>query len=53
MEEVAQFLAKHPEDVRPVNGSTYTWRNAVNETDQAIMTISRFMEVSLLFLMDD
>ncbi|XP_007428699.1 ATP-binding cassette sub-family A member 1 [Python bivittatus] len=44
MEEIALFLAKYPEDVRPVNGSTYTWRDAFNETDEAIMTISRFME---------
>lgn len=52
-EEVAQFLAKHPEDVGPVNGSIYTWRDAFNETDRTIMTISHFMEVSLLFLMED
>ncbi|KAG8130416.1 hypothetical protein E2320_017030 [Naja naja] len=43
-EEVAQFLAKHPEDVGPVNGSIYTWRDAFNETDRTIMIISYFME---------
>ncbi|KAH0628410.1 hypothetical protein JD844_009534 [Phrynosoma platyrhinos] len=44
IEDVALFLAKNPEDIKPVNGSTYTWRDAFNETDYAVMTISRFME---------
>ncbi|XP_070598469.1 phospholipid-transporting ATPase ABCA1 isoform X2 [Erythrolamprus reginae] len=43
-EQVVQFVAKHPEDVGPVNGSIYTWRNAFNETDRTIMSISHFME---------
>ncbi|XP_026574339.1 ATP-binding cassette sub-family A member 1 isoform X2 [Pseudonaja textilis] len=43
-QEIAQFLAKHPEDVGPVNSSVYTWRDAFNETDRTIMTISHFME---------
>ncbi|KAJ6657074.1 hypothetical protein lerEdw1_002819 [Lerista edwardsae] len=44
VEDVSIFLAKNPEDVHPVNGAIYTWRDAFNETDYAIMTISRFME---------
>nr|XP_056703951.1 phospholipid-transporting ATPase ABCA1 [Euleptes europaea] len=44
VEDVAVFLAKYPEDVQTVNGSTYSWRDAFNETDRAVMTISRFME---------
>lgn len=43
--DILAFLAKHPEDVQSANGSVYTWREAFNETDQAIQTISRFMEV--------
>uniref|UniRef100_A0A8D2LMX0 P-type phospholipid transporter n=1 Tax=Varanus komodoensis TaxID=61221 RepID=A0A8D2LMX0_VARKO len=42
--DVALFLTKYPEDVHTENGSSYTWRDAFNETDQAILTISRFME---------
>ncbi|XP_022281376.1 phospholipid-transporting ATPase ABCA1 isoform X1 [Canis lupus baileyi] len=42
--DILAFLAKHPEDVQSANGSVYTWREAFNETDQAIQTISRFME---------
>ncbi|XP_062985205.1 phospholipid-transporting ATPase ABCA1 [Elgaria multicarinata webbii] len=44
IEDVTLFLAKYPEDVHPVNGSSYTWRNAFNETDGAISTISHFMD---------
>ncbi|CAM5115675.1 unnamed protein product [Eretmochelys imbricata] len=44
VQDVSLFLAKSPEDVQPVNGSTYTWMDAFNETDQAVQTISRFME---------
>ncbi|XP_066471023.1 phospholipid-transporting ATPase ABCA1 [Tiliqua scincoides] len=44
VEDVSRFLAKNPEDIHPVNGAVYTWRDAFNETDYAIMTISRFME---------
>lgn len=45
--DILAFLAKHPEDVQSANGSVYTWREAFNETDQAIQTISRFMEVRI------
>uniref|UniRef100_A0A3Q2DBH9 ATP-binding cassette, sub-family A (ABC1), member 1A n=1 Tax=Cyprinodon variegatus TaxID=28743 RepID=A0A3Q2DBH9_CYPVA len=41
--DVAAFLTKASEDQRPA-GSAYTWREAFNETDQAIKTISQFME---------
>ncbi|KAM9081600.1 phospholipid-transporting ATPase ABCA1 isoform 1-T3 [Megaptera novaeangliae] len=42
--DIVAFLAKHPEEVQSTNGSVYTWREAFNETNQAIQTISRFME---------
>ncbi|XP_042098875.1 phospholipid-transporting ATPase ABCA1 isoform X1 [Ovis aries] len=42
--DIVAFLAKHPEDVQSTNGSVYTWREAFNETNRAIQTISRFME---------
>lgn len=45
--DVADFLTKASEDRRP-SGSAYTWRDAFNETDRAIKTISQFMEVSEL-----
>lgn len=45
MADVSNFLSKQAEDRRPL-GSTITWRDVFNETDQAIMSISRFMEVS-------
>lgn len=45
--DIMAFLAKHPEDVPSANGSVYTWREAFNETNQAIQTISRFMEVRI------
>uniref|UniRef100_A0AAQ4RXI4 P-type phospholipid transporter n=1 Tax=Gasterosteus aculeatus aculeatus TaxID=481459 RepID=A0AAQ4RXI4_GASAC len=41
--DVSAFLMKVSEDQRPA-GSAYTWRDVFNETDQAIQTISRFME---------
>uniref|UniRef100_A0A4W6D1I8 ATP-binding cassette, sub-family A (ABC1), member 1A n=1 Tax=Lates calcarifer TaxID=8187 RepID=A0A4W6D1I8_LATCA len=41
--DVFNFLSKTSEDQRPA-GSAYTWREVFNETDQAIQTISRFME---------
>ncbi|NXK13626.1 ABCA1 protein, partial [Herpetotheres cachinnans] len=44
VEDVAHFLSNHPEDFETANGSVYTWVDAFNETDQAIQTISRFME---------
>ncbi|XP_059408851.1 phospholipid-transporting ATPase ABCA1a isoform X1 [Carassius carassius] len=43
VEDVSSFLSKSPEDTRPYE-SAYTWREVFNETDQAIQTISRFME---------
>lgn len=44
VEDVISFLSKHSEDTRP-HGTAFTWRDVFNETDQAIMSISRFMEV--------
>uniref|UniRef100_A0A3B4USY8 P-type phospholipid transporter n=1 Tax=Seriola dumerili TaxID=41447 RepID=A0A3B4USY8_SERDU len=41
--DVSNFLSKKVDDPRPP-GSTVTWREVFNETDQAIMSISRFME---------
>uniref|UniRef100_A0A7N6B5M8 ABC transporter domain-containing protein n=1 Tax=Anabas testudineus TaxID=64144 RepID=A0A7N6B5M8_ANATE len=41
--DVSAFLSKAAGDHRPT-GSSYTWRDVFNETDQAIQTISRFME---------
>lgn len=49
VEDVSNFLTKHSEDTRP-HGTAFTWREVFNETDQAIMSISRFMEVSLSFI---
>uniref|UniRef100_A0A671RXV9 P-type phospholipid transporter n=1 Tax=Sinocyclocheilus anshuiensis TaxID=1608454 RepID=A0A671RXV9_9TELE len=43
VEDVSSFLSKVSEDTRP-HGSAFTWREVFNETDQAIQTISRFME---------
>ncbi|XP_036407591.1 phospholipid-transporting ATPase ABCA1-like [Megalops cyprinoides] len=43
VEDVSSFLSKHSEDTRP-HGTAFTWRNVFNETDQAVQTISRFME---------
>ncbi|XP_060935296.1 phospholipid-transporting ATPase ABCA1b [Limanda limanda] len=41
--DVSDFLSRQAEDPRPA-GSALTWREVFNETDQAIMSISRFME---------
>ncbi|KAG7218150.1 hypothetical protein INR49_009051 [Caranx melampygus] len=41
--DVSNFLSKQADDRRPP-GSSVTWREVFNETDQAIMSISRFME---------
>ncbi|KAM7000494.1 phospholipid-transporting ATPase ABCA1b [Tautogolabrus adspersus] len=41
--DISNFLSKKAEDPRPL-GSALTWREVFNETDQAIMSISRFME---------
>uniref|UniRef100_A0A8C8JZ11 P-type phospholipid transporter n=1 Tax=Oncorhynchus tshawytscha TaxID=74940 RepID=A0A8C8JZ11_ONCTS len=43
VEDVSRFLTKAVEDKRPA-GSAYTWREVFGETDDAIKTISRFME---------
>ncbi|CDQ88524.1 unnamed protein product, partial [Oncorhynchus mykiss] len=43
VEDVSRFLTKAAEDKRPA-GSAYTWREVFGETDDAIKTISRFME---------
>nr|XP_055034932.1 phospholipid-transporting ATPase ABCA1b [Misgurnus anguillicaudatus] len=43
VDDVISFLSKHSEDSRP-HGTAFTWRDVFNETDQAIMSISRFME---------
>lgn len=42
--DISQFLSKAAKDPRQP-GSPYTWRDVFNETDHAIQTISRFMEV--------
>ncbi|KAG9486662.1 hypothetical protein GDO78_006835 [Eleutherodactylus coqui] len=41
-EDIARFLAKEPEPAE--NKTTYTWREALNETDRVVLSISRFME---------
>ncbi|KAK3507673.1 hypothetical protein QTP70_032792 [Hemibagrus guttatus] len=43
VEDISRFLSKASEDTQPP-GTAYTWRDVFNETDQAILTISRFME---------
>lgn len=45
--DIMAFLAKHPEDVQSANGSVYTWREAFNESNRAVQTIARFMEVRI------
>uniref|UniRef100_A0A4W3K1G7 ABC transporter domain-containing protein n=1 Tax=Callorhinchus milii TaxID=7868 RepID=A0A4W3K1G7_CALMI len=42
--DIYNFLVKYPEDAQYSNGSAYTWREAYNETDQAIQSLSRAME---------
>ncbi|KAG7459155.1 ATP-binding cassette sub-family A member 1-like isoform X1 [Solea senegalensis] len=41
--DVSNFLSKKTDDSSPP-GSVVTWREVFNETDEAIMSISRFME---------
>ncbi|XP_041074940.1 phospholipid-transporting ATPase ABCA1-like [Polyodon spathula] len=41
---ISRFLSTHSEDSQKTRGSVYTWRDVFNETDHAILTISRFME---------
>ncbi|XP_063074491.1 phospholipid-transporting ATPase ABCA1a isoform X2 [Engraulis encrasicolus] len=43
VKDISSFLTKATEDKRPP-GTAFTWRDVFNETDQAIHTISRFME---------
>lgn len=43
-EDIARFLAKESEGGQ---AGLYTWRDALNETDRVVLTMSRFMEVSL------
>lgn len=45
--DVSAFLSKASKDPRRTS-SPYTWRDVFNETDHAIQTISRFMEVGVL-----
>ncbi|RXM97523.1 ATP-binding cassette sub-family A member 1 [Acipenser ruthenus] len=41
---ISSFLSARTEDSQKTRGSVYTWRDVFNETDHAILTISRFME---------
>ncbi|MGH0124822.1 UNVERIFIED_CONTAM: hypothetical protein FKN15_074026 [Acipenser sinensis] len=41
---ISSFLSARAEDSHKTRGSVYTWRDVFNETDHAILTISRFME---------
>ncbi|KAM4810632.1 phospholipid-transporting ATPase ABCA1 [Rhinophrynus dorsalis] len=43
-ENITRFLAKHPADAQAEGRTYYTWREALNETDRVILTLSRFME---------
>lgn len=45
--DISVFLSKDAKDPRRAS-SPYTWRDVFNETDHAIHTISRFMEVGVL-----
>lgn len=45
MQDVSNFLAKQA-DQDPAARGSLTWAHVFNETDQAIMSISSFMEVS-------
>lgn len=44
--DIAAFLSKTSVNKKHA-GSVYTWRDVFNETNHAIQTISRFMEVSV------
>ncbi|XP_041120241.1 phospholipid-transporting ATPase ABCA1-like [Polyodon spathula] len=41
---ISSFLSARSEDSQKTRGPVYTWRDVFNETDHAILTISRFME---------
>ncbi|XP_067103215.1 phospholipid-transporting ATPase ABCA1b [Osmerus mordax] len=43
VDDLSSFLAKQSTDPRPP-GTAITWRDVFNETDQAVTSISRFME---------
>lgn len=45
VKDISTFLSKQSDDLQPASG-VLTWRHVFNETDQAILSISRFMEVS-------
>lgn len=44
--DISRFLAKDVFEARDGSGTFYTWREALNETDRVVLTMSRFMEVS-------
>ncbi|XP_075450764.1 phospholipid-transporting ATPase ABCA1 isoform X2 [Ascaphus truei] len=44
VEDISRFLAKRPRDAQTESGTAYTWREALNETDRVVLTMSRFME---------
>ncbi|XP_072260468.1 phospholipid-transporting ATPase ABCA1 isoform X4 [Pyxicephalus adspersus] len=43
-EDISRFLAKEVAEAQDGSGTTYTWREALNETDRVVLTMSRFME---------
>ncbi|XP_040215370.1 phospholipid-transporting ATPase ABCA1 isoform X3 [Rana temporaria] len=42
--DISRFLAKDVFEARDGSGTFYTWREALNETDRVVLTMSRFME---------
>ncbi|OCU00960.1 hypothetical protein XELAEV_18006739mg [Xenopus laevis] len=43
-ENISKFLAKETADAEAESGPSYSWREALNETDRVVLTLSRFME---------
>ncbi|KAM4708457.1 phospholipid-transporting ATPase ABCA1 [Discoglossus pictus] len=43
-DDISRFLTKNREDAKTESRTFYTWREALDETDHAILTMSRFME---------
>lgn len=43
-EDISRFLAKEVFEAQEESGTIYTWREALNETDRVVLTMSRFME---------
>ncbi|KAG8455080.1 hypothetical protein GDO86_001341 [Hymenochirus boettgeri] len=43
-EDISRFLAKDMADVQTESGTFYSWREALNDTDRVVLTLSRFME---------